>query len=66
MFFLLQIADQFAVIGKAINLKQCVITGGMDMVLQGQELARRPHIVVATPGRYFILGLTLLIILTLV
>ncbi|KDR13848.1 probable ATP-dependent RNA helicase DDX49 isoform X2 [Zootermopsis nevadensis] len=46
-----QIADQFAVIGKAINLKQCVITGGMDMVLQGQELARRPHIVVATPGR---------------
>lgn len=46
-----QIADQFAVIGKPINLKHCVIVGGMDMVTQGKELARRPHIVVATPGR---------------
>ncbi|PSN37672.1 putative ATP-dependent RNA helicase DDX49 [Blattella germanica] len=46
-----QIADQFAVIGKAINLKLCVITGGMDMMLQGQELSRKPHIVIATPGR---------------
>jgi superfamily II DNA/RNA helicase len=27
----------------------------MDMVLQGQELAKRPHIVVATPGRYVVL-----------
>ncbi|KAF2893943.1 hypothetical protein ILUMI_12232 [Ignelater luminosus] len=46
-----QIADQFAVIGKPINLKHCVIVGGMDMVTQGKELAKRPHIVVATPGR---------------
>ncbi|GFG36911.1 hypothetical protein Cfor_12461 [Coptotermes formosanus] len=46
-----QISDQFAVIGKAINLKQCVITGGMDMVQQGQELSKKPHIVIATPGR---------------
>ena len=41
-------------IGKAINLKQCVITGGMDMVQQGQELSKKPHIVIATPGRYLI------------
>ncbi|KAJ9589008.1 hypothetical protein L9F63_017703, partial [Diploptera punctata] len=46
-----QIADQFAVIGKVINLKLCIITGGMDMMIQGQELARKPHIVIATPGR---------------
>ncbi|XP_051166370.1 probable ATP-dependent RNA helicase DDX49 isoform X2 [Leptopilina boulardi] len=46
-----QIADQFAVIGKPINLRKCVIVGGMDMVVQGLELAKRPHIVVATPGR---------------
>ncbi|EZA50571.1 putative ATP-dependent RNA helicase DDX49 [Ooceraea biroi] len=46
-----QIADQFAAIGKAINLKKCVIVGGMDMMVQGLELAKRPHIVVATPGR---------------
>ncbi|CAL1675318.1 unnamed protein product [Lasius platythorax] len=46
-----QIADQFAAIGKAINLKKCVIVGGMDMMVQGLELSKRPHIVVATPGR---------------
>ncbi|KAK0081727.1 hypothetical protein PV325_011656 [Microctonus aethiopoides] len=46
-----QIAEQFAAIGKSINLKKCVIVGGMDMVIQAQELAKRPHIVVSTPGR---------------
>ncbi|XP_018322404.1 probable ATP-dependent RNA helicase DDX49 [Agrilus planipennis] len=46
-----QIADQFAVIGKPMNLKCSVIVGGVDMVAQGQELTKKPHIVVATPGR---------------
>ncbi|XP_066602488.1 probable ATP-dependent RNA helicase DDX49 [Prorops nasuta] len=46
-----QIGDQFAAIGKPINLKKCVIVGGMDMMVQGLELSKRPHIVVATPGR---------------
>ncbi|XP_011876294.1 PREDICTED: probable ATP-dependent RNA helicase DDX49 [Vollenhovia emeryi] len=46
-----QIADQFAAIGKAINLKKSVIVGGMDMMVQGLELSRKPHVVVATPGR---------------
>ncbi|XP_015178808.1 PREDICTED: probable ATP-dependent RNA helicase DDX49 [Polistes dominula] len=46
-----QIADQFAAIGKSINLKTCVVVGGMDMMVQGLELSKRPHIVVATPGR---------------
>ncbi|KAJ8976708.1 hypothetical protein NQ317_005926, partial [Molorchus minor] len=46
-----QIADQFAVIGKPMNLKYCVIVGGVDMVEQGIQLSKRPHIVVATPGR---------------
>lgn len=46
-----QIADQFAVIGKPMNLKHCVVVGGVDMVAQGQELSKKPHIVVATPGR---------------
>ena len=49
---ILQIAEQFAVIGKVMNLKLCVVTGGMDMMIQGQELARKPHIVIATPGRF--------------
>ncbi|CAH0560804.1 unnamed protein product [Brassicogethes aeneus] len=46
-----QIADQFAVIGKPMNLRTCVVVGGVDMVEQGKELSRRPHIVVSTPGR---------------
>lgn len=49
--FPLQIADQFSAIGKSIGLKKCVIVGGMDMVVQGLELSKHPHIVVATPGR---------------
>ncbi|KAK4885888.1 hypothetical protein RN001_002159 [Aquatica leii] len=46
-----QVADQFTVVGQPMNLKHCVIVGGMDMVTQGQELAKKPHIVLATPGR---------------
>ncbi|KAE8748997.1 hypothetical protein FOCC_FOCC004164 [Frankliniella occidentalis] len=45
------IGDQFAVMGKTLNLRMSVIVGGMDMMVQGQELSRKPHIVVATPGR---------------
>ena len=29
----------------------CVVVGGLDMQQQAKELARRPHVVVATPGR---------------
>ncbi|KAJ1526016.1 hypothetical protein ONE63_009190 [Megalurothrips usitatus] len=46
-----QIGDQFAVMGKTLNLRMTVVVGGMDMVIQGQELSRKPHVVVATPGR---------------
>lgn len=46
-----QIGDQFSVMGKTLNLRMSVIVGGMDMVIQGQELSRKPHVVVATPGR---------------
>ena len=42
---------QFKVVGKPMNLNVCVVIGGKDMVVQGKELADRPHIVVATPGR---------------
>ena len=46
-----QIADQFRVVGKPISLRDVVVVGGRDIVLQGQELSKRPHIVIATPGR---------------
>lgn len=46
-----QIADQFRLLGKPINITDCVITGGIEMTEQAKLLAERPHIVIATPGR---------------
>ncbi|ROL44087.1 putative ATP-dependent RNA helicase DDX49 [Anabarilius grahami] len=46
-----QIAEQFRAFGKPLGLKDCIIVGGMDMVYQGLELSKKPHVVVATPGR---------------
>ncbi|KAG8791661.1 putative RNA helicase [Ceratobasidium sp. 428] len=46
-----QISEQFVVLGGPLNLKTAVIVGGMDMMEQALELGRRPHVVVATPGR---------------
>lgn len=46
-----QIAEQFRVIGKPLGLKDCIVVGGMDMVNQALELSRKPHVVIATPGR---------------
>ncbi|XP_053369362.1 probable ATP-dependent RNA helicase DDX49 [Clarias gariepinus] len=46
-----QIAEQFRALGKPLGLRDCIIVGGMDMVTQGLELSRKPHVVVATPGR---------------
>ena len=47
----LQIAEQFQVLGKALRVNICVVLGGCDMMKQASDLARRPHIIVATPGR---------------
>ncbi|PHZ16057.1 DEAD-domain-containing protein, partial [Rhizopus microsporus ATCC 52813] len=46
-----QIAEQFRVLGKGIGAKECVVVGGMDMMTQAIELSKRPHIIIATPGR---------------
>ncbi|KAJ2557123.1 putative RNA helicase [Coemansia sp. RSA 1933] len=46
-----QIAEQFEVLGKGVNLRVTVAIGGVDMVTQAIELSRRPHVVVGTPGR---------------
>lgn len=35
----------------AISLRCAVVVGGMDMVSQSIALAKKPHVVVATPGR---------------
>uniref|UniRef100_A0A8R1Z5A8 RNA helicase n=1 Tax=Pristionchus pacificus TaxID=54126 RepID=A0A8R1Z5A8_PRIPA len=46
-----QIGDQFQAVGAPINIKISVIVGGRDQVIQSSELTRRPHVVIATPGR---------------
>ncbi|TKA59908.1 ATP-dependent RNA helicase DBP8 [Friedmanniomyces simplex] len=47
----LQIYEQIAAIGARQGVKVCLVTGGADMRNQALELSRRPHIVIATPGR---------------
>jgi ATP-dependent RNA helicase DDX47/RRP3 len=46
-----QIADQFRALGAGIDLRVAVLLGGMDMMDQAVQLARGPHVIVATPGR---------------
>ncbi|XP_052895325.1 probable ATP-dependent RNA helicase DDX47 [Anopheles moucheti] len=46
-----QISEQFEALGAMVGVKCCVIVGGMDLVTQAIQLARKPHIIIATPGR---------------
>ncbi|CAL5327349.1 unnamed protein product [Camellia sinensis] len=47
----IQIAEQFEALGSGIGVKCAVLVGGVDNVQQSIALGKRPHIVVATPGR---------------
>jgi len=38
-------------LGSEIGVKSVVIVGGMDMTSQALLLAKKPHIIIATPGR---------------
>lgn len=46
-----QISQQFELLGNLISVRSAVIVGGMDMVSQAIALGKKPHIIVATPGR---------------
>lgn len=46
-----QIHDVFQAIGTSIGAKSVCIVGGVDMVPQAIALAKKPHIITATPGR---------------
>jgi len=46
-----QIEEQFKALGSSIGIKTSVIVGGVDMVGQAIILAKKPHVIVATPGR---------------
>lgn len=46
-----QIHEVFEALGASIALKCTCIVGGVDMVQQAVALAKKPHIIIATPGR---------------
>ncbi|KAL4963573.1 RNA-dependent ATPase RRP3 [Aspergillus stella-maris] len=46
-----QISQSFESLGSTIGVRCAVIVGGMDMVSQSIALGKKPHIIVATPGR---------------
>ncbi|XP_001951837.1 probable ATP-dependent RNA helicase DDX47 [Acyrthosiphon pisum] len=46
-----QISEQIEALGSSIGVKCAVIVGGMDMMAQSLMLAKKPHIIIATPGR---------------
>lgn len=46
-----QISEQFTALGSTIGVRCVVLVGGMDMMEQSIALGKRPHVIVATPGR---------------
>jgi len=46
-----QIHQQVLALGTSYNVEAALVVGGLDMVRQSCELDRKPHFVVATPGR---------------
>ncbi|XP_068647913.1 DEAD-box ATP-dependent RNA helicase 10-like [Aristolochia californica] len=46
-----QISEQFEALGSFMEVKCAVIVGGEEMMTQAIALAKRPHILVGTPGR---------------
>lgn len=46
-----QIAQTFEALGSSMGVTCATIVGGVDLMAQAVALAKRPHIVVGTPGR---------------
>ncbi|EDR26857.1 ATP-dependent rRNA helicase RRP3, putative [Entamoeba dispar SAW760] len=47
-----QVVEVLDEIGKALpGLMSCLLVGGMDVMKQSVQLAKRPHVIVGTPGR---------------
>ena len=45
-----QISEVFDGLGASIALHTACIVGGIDMMTQAIVLAKKPHVIVATPG----------------
>lgn len=46
-----QIVQVFQALGSLISVQTAYIVGGLDMVSQQIALGKKPHVIVATPGR---------------
>lgn len=46
-----QIKETFDSLGSLMGVRTVCIVGGMNMIDQARDLMRKPHIIVATPGR---------------
>lgn len=46
-----QIRETFDALGANMGVRCATVVGGMDMMDQAKDLMRKPHIIVATPGR---------------
>lgn len=46
-----QISQQMTSLGSPLGVRTAVIVGGLDMMSQSIALSKRPHVLVATPGR---------------
>ena len=46
-----QISQAVEALGSLISVRCAVLVGGMDMISQSIALGKKPHVVVATPGR---------------
>eukprot|EP01025_Chloroclados_australasicus_P011780 TRINITY_DN1521_c2_g1_i1.p1 TRINITY_DN1521_c2_g1~~TRINITY_DN1521_c2_g1_i1.p1 ORF type:complete len:497 (-),score=90.05 TRINITY_DN1521_c2_g1_i1:559-2049(-) len=49
----IQSEEQFKIFGAGITFRVSLIVGGRDQTQQSLELSKRPHVVVATPGRLY-------------
>eukprot|EP00892_Ulva_mutabilis_P009545 jgi/Ulvmu1/6963/UM033_0020.1 len=47
----LQLDQQVEALGRSCNIRHLLVVGGLDQFAQATELRKRPHVVVATPGR---------------
>lgn len=47
----IQISEQFIALGAPMGLRVCLVIGGVGMTDQSLQLTKRPHVVIATPGR---------------
>lgn len=47
----IQISEHIQALGSSIGVRSVVIVGGVDMMDQAIALSKKPHVIVATPGR---------------